>query len=45
MAERTRISNEKMDRANARPVAGQVMRGMRPRAVDGAGGSVGFRIK
>jgi hypothetical protein len=45
MAERTRLSNEKMDRANAAPVAGQVVRGLRPRAVDGAGGSTGFVIK
>jgi hypothetical protein len=45
MAERTRISNEKMDKANSRPVDGQVMRGMRPKRVDAVGGGSGFTIK
>jgi hypothetical protein len=45
MAERTRLTNEKMDRANAAPVAGQVVRGLRPTRADSAGGSVGFRVK
>jgi hypothetical protein len=45
MAERTRLSNEKMDRANARPVAGQVVRSLRPNAASAAGGGTGFSIK
>jgi hypothetical protein len=45
MAERTRLAGEKMDRANAAPVAGQVMRGMRPKRVDAVGGGSGFVIK
>jgi hypothetical protein len=45
MDERRRISNARMDAANARPVDGQVVRGMRPKRSDSAGGSVGFTIK
>jgi hypothetical protein len=46
MAERTRAANEHMDRVNARPVPGAAVRGsLRPTRADGAGGSVGFRVK
>jgi hypothetical protein len=45
MAERTRAANERMDRANARPVPGQVVRGLRPTRADGAAGAAGFTIK
>jgi hypothetical protein len=45
MAARTKASGERMDRANARPVDGQVVRGLRPKRVDSAGGPVGFTIK
>jgi hypothetical protein len=45
MDERSRITREKMDRANAAPVAGQVVRGLRPKRVDAAGGSSSFQIK
>jgi hypothetical protein len=44
MAERTRLANEKMDRANARPVPG-FGRSLQPTRADSAGGSVGFRVK
>jgi hypothetical protein len=45
MAERTAATNARMDAANARPVSGQVVRGLRPTRADGAGGQVGFRVK
>jgi hypothetical protein len=44
MAERSRVANERMDRANARPVPG-AHGSLRPTRADAAGGSVGFRIK
>jgi hypothetical protein len=45
MDERSAATRARMDAANARPVPGQVVRGLRPKRVDGAGGSVGFRVK
>jgi hypothetical protein len=44
MAERSKATCEKMDRANARVVPG-MRAALRPTKVDAAGGSVGFRIK
>jgi hypothetical protein len=45
MDERRAAESARLDKINARPVPGQVVRGLRPRAVDGAGGSVGFKIR
>ena len=45
MSERTRLTMAKMDKANSAPVSGQVVRGLRPKRVDGAGGAAGFTIK
>jgi hypothetical protein len=44
MDERRRLAGERMDAANARPVAG-ARASLRPTAADGAGGGTGFRIK
>jgi hypothetical protein len=44
MAARTAACNAKMDAANARVVPG-MRASLRPKASDGAGGSVGFTIK
>jgi hypothetical protein len=45
MDERRRLAGQRMDRANNARVPGQVVRGLQPRAVDGAGGSTGFKIR
>jgi hypothetical protein len=45
MDERRRLAGEKMDRANNAPVAGQVVRGLRPTRADAAGGGTGFKIR
>ena len=44
MAERSRLSNEKMDKANARVVPG-MRASLRTVRADAAGGSTGFTIK
>src|SRR5258708_1549933 len=44
MAERRRLAGERMDAANARPVAG-ARAALRTVRADGVGGSAGFRVK